>query len=182
MNNKPTYIEALTFQDPDLTTPEHDEIMCWLDEQMTQVVWTLFGVEPTAISKTWEYPVMHRTHGYNGNINKSKVGHVDMLVRFKYLEDKHERTETVIFEVKPKIQSLGELLRQIRHYQTYLKEEQHDLSWCGDQYFYVVVSKDDRFVSQLESQDVGFIVMDDGCSHPYPIGFRHPKWLKKKVA
>ncbi len=56
----------------------------------------------------------------------------------------------ILFEVKTAIPSLGELIRQINMYRAYKKSK-----------FYVV-SKDDKFLSQLLEQNIGFV--------RYPIG------------
>jgi hypothetical protein len=57
-----------------------------------------------------------------------------------------ERTSQWIhFEVKPSVTSAGEVIRQIRMYQSYLQGE------------YCIVSPDDRFASILEDQGIGFI-------------------------
>jgi hypothetical protein len=54
--------------------------------------------------------------------------------------------ETIInFEIKSSIPSIGELIRQIRMYQTYQKGR------------YVVVSPDARWERMLDSQRIGFI-------------------------
>jgi hypothetical protein len=53
---------------------------------------------------------------------------------------------TLLFEIKPAIRSLGELIRQINIYRTYEQESR-----------FVVVSPDDRFRSNLESQGISFV-------------------------
>ena len=55
------------------------------------------------------------------------------------------RIESVIFEAKTSIRSLGELIRQIRLYQEYRKGH------------YIVVSPDDRFAEVLRGQGIQFI-------------------------
>jgi hypothetical protein len=54
--------------------------------------------------------------------------------------------ESFYFEVKPSIPSLGELIRQIRMYQSYAQEA-----------IFVVVSPDDRFKETLAHQGIAFV-------------------------
>ena len=53
--------------------------------------------------------------------------------------------ESVIFEAKTSIRSVGELIRQIRLYQEYRKGH------------YIVVSPDDKFANVLRGQDIHFL-------------------------
>lgn len=109
--------------------------------------------------KVWEYAVLTRT-GFT-------AGFVDMLARYStphlryyprgtknYYNHEHEflpeleinyESHTMAFEVKPKIPSLGELIRQIRMYQSYI-----ECPFC-------VVSPDDRFKDALASQGIKFL-------------------------
>lgn len=54
----------------------------------------------------------------------------------------------VFFEVKTKIQSLGELIRQIRFYEEYKKGK------------YFVVSPESQYASLLNEQGIGFVLYD----------------------
>ena len=115
------------FQDPELKTPRHDEIMIWLNENIQSILKEL-GHPPAHKGRIeWEKPVMDGSY---------IIGFVDLAVN-GYL----------YFEVKPSIPSLGELIRQIQMYRAYSK--------TGEKYF--VVSPDDRFRKMLESQDIGFV-------------------------
>jgi hypothetical protein len=60
--------------------------------------------------------------------------------------------ETLYFEAKPKIQSLGELLRQINTYKTYVADRHNSRDVCR----FVVVSPDTRFRSAIEGQGIEF--------------------------
>lgn len=61
------------------------------------------------------------------------------------------KTYVYYFEAKPAISSLGELLRQIRTYQTYVPPT----DWNREVHF-VVVSPDTRFRSAIEGQGIEF--------------------------
>lgn len=102
------------------------------------------------IRKIWESPVMAR--------NDFMVGFIDMKVlvkhRFVRLEGgKWDESElycvqgddVYLYEIKPSIPSVGELIRQIRMYQQY--QDGH----------YTVVSPDDRFASVLNGQGIEFL-------------------------
>ena len=186
------------FQDPELKTPRHDEIMIWLDENMASVLKGMDIWNPSASSsgslsvdayragaakfwpgidlgeppemgsvrvrsKLWEFPVQD---------GKYIVGFIDMAVRASragvpYIfgiflesekwrrtnwEDKNpprwsteESKAEVMFEVKPSITSLGEVIRQINMYRTYRPGR------------YAIVCPDGRFEQQLLSQGIDFV-------------------------
>lgn len=181
-----TMAERMGFVDGDLSTPEHDAIMLWLDGNADRLAATFVnysqsykrtverarleskeklqgyplypegGVE--VIRKTWEYCVKDK--------RDFTVGFVDMLFELDVLARvnwKRQPDDTfiwewkkptsgsghifqIIVEVKPKIESLGELIRQIRLYESH----------CSNADFFVC-SPDDRFRSSLGDQRIGFI-------------------------
>lgn len=199
-----TMAQRFGFMDPELTTPQHDEIMMWLDETVTEMNaekiygnhpgfkwgWTDIDkardaglpqllkeekiiVDPSVpisvvASKVWESPIVDRTF---------TIGFADMRVTYclcrlhtdpiiKRMENIESNTEDVFpiyitesvpeswnpliryFEVKPSIPSLGEVIRQVRMYQTYT---------VGAEWW--VVSPDTRFKEQLELQGIKFLVV-----------------------
>ena len=129
-----------------------------LDGMKAEIIQSLgLGATPTPkIVKVWEKPIVDRTF---------TIGFADMRVScsLPYISCKfapgHEKLPTLLnsevgfldswrayFEVKPSIPSVGELIRQLRMYQTYT---------AGTAWF--VVSPDDRFESILQAQGFGFI-------------------------
>lgn len=192
LRNKPpqTLAQRFGFQDPDLTSPKHDALLLWLDENIERVMRNIMGdlnrvfyekiyERVTAIGKEkleeydlsnleefplgetiyatetiWEQPIL------NGNYT---VGFCDMLVELRVsrenskiifdsnskkiikAEEQYENY-SLWFEIKPEIRSLGELMRQIRMYQSYTEFQQ-----------WFVVSPDTRFRSPIEKQGIGFI-------------------------
>lgn len=126
------------FQDEDLKTPKHDEIMLWLDNHLENIISKLEDGEFYISHKIWEQPIV------TGH-NNFTIGFVDMYV---IATDKNTlRDLGYCFEVKSSIPSLGEVIRQIRMY------EQH----CQSNPKFVVVSPDNRFEPALKSQGIGFV-------------------------
>jgi hypothetical protein len=170
------------FQDTELTTPKHDEIMLWLDQWIDSNIdviiptfseWasvttyasygnnTRYSLDEFNLAsplpsiaaakvdrKTWEYPITNKNY---------TIGFIDMAVLYSSpspklyysLTDKKfdiGTDETVAyFEVKPSIPSLGEVIRQVRMYQTYANGK------------WFIVSPDTRFRDQLKAQRIGFV-------------------------
>lgn len=105
------------------------------------------------IAKKWEVPI---TTGQSNN--PFTVGFADMRVTvtepdvcllypgggFAFHWGRHHRI--FYFEVKPTIASVGEVMRQIRHYETYTA----DARWF-------IASPDVRFKSVFEGQNIGFV-------------------------
>src|SRR5437868_3948911 len=139
--------QKLGFQDKELSTPKHDEIMLWLDswietELPSIIKWEkieiddLESVLPDSLGlvlpnippiklgkKIWEQPIVDKTY---------TIGFADMMIEYVYphlrlgsdkksfqIEINTYDSRLAFFEVKPSIPSLGELIRQIRMYQTY---------------------------------------------------------------
>lgn len=132
---------------------EADALMEQLGPQAMRDL-AISGSPSLSVKKTWECPILNKNY---------TIGFADMRVRWsaqvvdmrfvyssplRHLESRiSEREEhPVYFEVKPSIPSAGELLRQIRMYQTYTEYAK-----------WFVVSPDDRFRSIIEEQGVGFI-------------------------
>lgn len=208
-----TLSQKFGFMDPDLATPQHDAIMMWLDEYVTNEVaamtygtlpdykWELTGASEWArenfprlirenkvaiasttpcfalTEKVWEWPVLDK--GFT-------IGFVDMCVSyapceidwrpigkafdafaresgggsaagfpFPYTIEQSQvlnyKQQRRFYEVKPSIPSLGEVIRQVRMYQTYTNRERYGEWW--------IVSPDTRFKEQLESQGIKFLAV-----------------------
>lgn len=186
-----TLAQRFGFSDPDLTSPKHDALLIWLDENIENILrkrigeierkfykrefkssyphivdkeeldkFNLTGLDQSPLENTvfqfdkiWEQPVL------NGNYT---VGFCDMKVDLSisrknakvYLSTQNHNIDEISqyyeeyihwFEIKPEIRSLGELIRQLRMYQSYTE---------GTWY---VVSPDIRFKSMIEGQGFYFI-------------------------
>lgn len=124
------------FKDNDLKTATHDTIMIWLDKNLAHVInylrneYELDIPDYDNITTIWEQPIM------SGANNQYCIGFVDMWLP----------QCRICVEVKSKIDSAGELIRQIRMYEQYVRHVDS----------FVVVSPDDRFKSALESQGILF--------------------------
>jgi hypothetical protein len=85
--------------------------------------------------------------------NPCVAGFIDEIKEGKLIKDIKDRIrigftqkdETIYIEVKTEISSLGELIRQIRHYKEYLPG------------LYYVLCPDDTHMDTLQDQNIGFI-------------------------
>jgi len=229
-----TMSQKFGFMDPDLTTPNHDAIMLWLDGEMQNIVkryhshaweWDAsvnyqniafpYGKvtddireeaqkrmqsmrkqviaelsledSPTPIvHKVWESPIVDRTYTigfcdmrvywkfpavnchfnvvvsaienkveYGTSANKYEVTHLEEgETKWEYVRSAVHTPDYFLdrnrayFEVKPSIPSLGEVIRQVRMYQTYT---------AGAEWW--IVSPDARFREQIEAQGIKFLVV-----------------------
>jgi hypothetical protein len=134
------------------------------EEKITQLrLWDSFAVPQKPqlkIKKEWEQTVMS---------NKFIVGFIDMIVSYPgydldfYGKDfpsyvvhgLSDYYHHVCFEVKTTIPSLGELIRQINMYREYVRSP-----------FYIV-APDKKFISQLQSQGIGFVHYPTGEVFPH---------------
>ena len=139
-----TMQQKMGFMDSDLGTQKHDEIMLWLDANIEAVIESITGNKAEVENKIWEYPIVQR--GGYGNTSKFVIGFID-LVAISSIENRFKgQIRNACFEVKSSIPSLGELIRQIKMYETYIHHE----------HFFVVVSPDARFADALRSQGIEF--------------------------
>lgn len=132
MSKKETLSDRMRFKDPDLATPMHDEIMHWLDKNVLKVVleleaekggWNLdqWGEGSLKIrEKIWERPVLNRS---------AAATFVDLWVKVNYwtsnrlMAGYYAPFSAHAFEVKPRIDSVGVLLRQLNNQKLYIMRE-----------------------------------------------------------
>ena len=137
------------FIDPEVATDNHDKVMLWLDSNAESIVSSFLNDKEGTykISKQWERPITKGDRQY-----KTIVGYLDMLCIIEKMDgiengrEYFSRFGVVAFEVKSKITSIGEVIRQINQYRTF----------CHVNKFYIV-SPDDRFSEILKQQGIGFI-------------------------
>jgi hypothetical protein len=115
-NSAKTLIERFGFKDYELTTPRHDEILLWLMQKQNVLkmlcnLKILDGQKDDSIrSIEAEHPIL----GYN-NYN---IGFVDLALRIY-----DDFSQMILIEIKPKIVSIGECLRQISFYRSHIKRQ-----------------------------------------------------------
>lgn len=183
-----TLQERMGFRDDELTTPKHDEIMLWLDENAERLGVSIASQH--GHHKSWahmarfEYPELEECPSFRNNqvkvirrtweqpikaANEFIVGFVDMLIEidttvrigagkkdgkpFWGWHDEPRKLKALV-EVKPTISSLGDLIRQVRLYES--TNTSAGMKGFSLAYFYVCCP-DNRFEKQLASQGIGFI-------------------------
>lgn len=150
--------------------PDHQWLS--LDDENAELTWMLKNgkivVSPSVqvqaiIRKIWECPIVDKTF---------TIGFADMRLNYAKCGLSHRSakealaqgaqppiliensspitwlTQSRYFEVKPSIPSLGEVIRQVRMYQTYT---------AGAEWW--IVSPDARFREQIEAQGIKFLVV-----------------------
>lgn len=206
----------LGFSDPDLTTPEHDDMVLWIkrklqkdwnkwaemhaENQKSEIdihayyfAWTDFTPHPGSLDDKWvresmldlirsidenpvatftgfkvvlEKPIMNKNFivGYADLSIAAQSYKLEVIAKYttagvKLPELKLIRsyncpeTFNLNIEVKPKIGSLGEVLRQIRTYQEYSGK------WA-------IASPDRRFEKEIEEQGIMFLPIPPNYNQP----------------
>lgn len=148
-----TNMERMGFVDDDLKSANHDKLLIWLDENITNVVESITTKKITIQSTEWEMPVVQSSNANNLNSPKFIVGFIDYVVNLSF-----ECPDTgaygmgrIFFEAKTKIPSLGELLRQLKFYSTYAKFNTR----------IAVLSTDSTFKKQIEANGFSFVNPED---------------------
>lgn len=142
-----TMMQKSGFMDPDKKSPEHDKIQTWCYKNMKKVLCSAFNTskEFEIVYIKWEHEIVQRSNQMDSS-PKFIIGFVDFKVVVKNKE------ETIVYiEVKPKIPSLGELIRQMNFYKTYL----------GNRARYLVISPDDSYCDILKGQGFHFYKYKD---------------------
>lgn len=126
-----TFLEKLGFQDQELKTAKHDEMIISIFENPNMII----NSNSFVLKKiTLEEPIV-KTNFSSTYI----IGYLDVFMSFKTDKGNHY----LGIEIKPKIENIGELLRQMQTYKTYCH---YNLGVC---------CPDDRFKKIIESQ--GFL-------------------------
>jgi hypothetical protein len=140
-----TLQERFGFFDEELKTPAHDALMLWIDENIAEILAEVFNltIAPKIVTKKWEKPIQ--------NERDFILGAADMFVHAHSGRDHF----ALFIEAKPKIRSLGELIRQINFYKTGSNFTVHtgmDYIWPK----WLVVSPDVQFADKLREQGILF--------------------------
>ncbi len=148
-----TLLERHGFLDPDKKTPEHDKIQKWVYKNAHKIIDDIFvkGTQTFEIKQNvWEQEIIETTE-YYASTKKQVVGFVDLYVQYLKANDRIEPAwPEVYFEIKTTIPSVGELLRQLKYYQTFLGKRR-----------FVVVSPDDSCADILQEQGFYFYKYQD---------------------
>lgn len=142
-----TNLEKMGFVDPDRKESKHDILQLQILENPEKLIMAITKKELKdlkVLSVNLEVPVLSK-NSYGSS--KFIVGYLDCLILFSFDDGKNERIETTLgIEIKTKIESFGDTLRQINTYKQY----------SNPRTVFVVASEDDRYKSQFESQNIRF--------------------------
>ena len=152
-----THLEKLGFSEADKKKPNHDKIQTWVYENIETVIKETVmkkNKHPWKIKKNiWEHQVVYTNMSY-----KMLVGFIDIMAEIEgvfHFDPKSEIQsydyKPVFIEVKTEIPVLGNLIRQMRAYQTYQ----------GLYTAYLIVSPDDRHEKILKEQGFYFYKYKD---------------------
>jgi hypothetical protein len=133
------------FADSDLKNPVHDDIIKWLDRNIDDILVTILAVHGhlSDVRVKWE-PLVRMTED-GGQF----IGFADLVAY------QTNRDGFILFEAKTKIDSLGELFRQLRLYQAGYVFGQRVSGMK-----FVVVSPDDSNAEIIREQGFGFLKYD----------------------
>jgi len=143
-----TNLEKLGFLDSDRKSPTHDEIQLWLLNNATEIVSKIFkeGTQFEVTDIFLEQPII-QVNNHSGY--KSIIGYADAFIETKIITDTQLGKKGYYFciEIKSKIDSFGDLVRQIHTYKRFL----------DGQTIFVVISPDDRYAAALKTQNIKFV-------------------------
>ena len=128
--------------------------MLWIDEYICEILVEVLELseEPEIITKEWEEPILNK-RGF-------VAGVPDLIVRLRQHPGTLKRQDRVILvEAKPKVRSLGELIRQIRLCDVTGDFSRYTIStpsggWIHPKW--LVIAPDDRFAKTIKEQGILF--------------------------
>jgi len=144
---------AAQFNDSDRKDLLHDQITMWAQENAGYIYYEVnknrineHNSEDSLLATLdnlkciWEQP-LHRERNFI-------AGYADLLITY----DGESKTNFhgIACEIKPRIDSIADVIRQIRYYKTLNIEGYMIAEFC-------VISPDDRYAKLLEDQDIHFI-------------------------
>lgn len=142
-----TNLEKMGFVDPDRKESQHDVLQLKILENPEKLINSISKSVLTDLkieSIKLEKPVLSK--GYN---SKFIVGYLDCFIEATFDSGKeHRQLINLAVEIKSKVESFGDTLRQINTYKEYFD---HRLG-----VHFVVASEDDRYKEQFESQGIRF--------------------------
>lgn len=144
-NRYKTHEQLWKLEDGDLSTPQHDELVLQLlyKKNAIKLFSLVYGVDPDFIDESdvnieSELPITSKTDFI--------IGYIDIAISVS----RRDSTPIILFvEVKPKIKSFGETLRQLKTYMNYRK------------FNYVVYSPDISFRNAFQTQKIGLFSPSD---------------------
>lgn len=139
--------------DESLKTPEHDALMLWLDENCLTIAKNLFPKLIEFSHAEWEKPLTSKNHSIICFIDLFMCGAEQIRKDYKQCYD-------LMFEVKPKIESIGELIRQIRSYEYYHRTSQQGYAGYNNSKI-IVISPDTKAKDILLRHGFYFFNPDD---------------------
>jgi len=152
-----TQLERLGFKDVDKKNPKHDEIQIWAYENAEKILrdTILAEKEFELKNRKWERQIIQ---GARNSEYKRVVGFIDL--EFKYNAEYYNKigdyneleTRSLFVEVKTVIPNLGELMRQMNFYRSFLTE-------YGSKF--MVICPDDRYKRIINEQGIWFYKYKD---------------------
>lgn len=115
---KLTHGDKLMWGDQDRRTPLHDEICFWIKDifafRILEKMQQANPESPLSLRVSLEYPLKTIKRFYSGDPKETICGYLDAVA---FISARNSRQYVIAFEAKTRIQSAGELLRQVKHYQ-----------------------------------------------------------------
>jgi hypothetical protein len=174
-----TIIERHGFKDPELKTAKHDDLVLWARKNVSGIAKQIlppFGTNDSYLEKVWNKTKLQLDEDYTDNLSDLKnnikivevlleqpinsgkwiIGFVDLVIKLKIPRYKRHvgtgrDSANIYIEVKTKIESFGELLRQVNMYRMYTQEELD---------FWVIICPDDSHKAILADQKIFYIKPD----------------------
>ena len=138
---KVTLQERFGFLDADLKKPAHDDMILWADRNAADIAMLFLKLHKQP--QVWT-DMEHVIKTDKGQI----IGFVDLLIQANWGESSERH---IYIEAKTELDTLGNLLRQIRMYQA---------GHIRHNSIFVVVAEDDRMADDLRRQRVEFLRYD----------------------
>ena len=150
-------------EDKQLTTPKHDELMFYLakkeNDEYLNLRQLLLKTNLIALELIYKFRIKRMEFEKPLIGERGLIGVIDCAVEIEFIGENELTSFSLLIEIKPKIESVGEVLRQLNIYKQY-----RNIFFCNRGTYYnsriVLFTPTEQYREFFESQDIIYLSLE----------------------